>query len=144
MRQIFTFMKKYDIHYFSATIFQNEQVLISSCNNPQWLRIYKQKYQHQVPPVQKYLTSLKQQIIVWDSLALDHETKEYIALRNQITDTEHYVSLLIDHGSHLTTFTFGSKNHVSEIYQFLHDHYESMRTFERSLSVEIVKFSNVV
>jgi hypothetical protein len=142
MKQLLPSMSDFNVGYFSSTIFCRNQVLISCCNNTEWLDLYREKYHNQEPPVQKYLTSAMHNIIAWDFVNVDPEAKEYINWRNYVTNMKNYMTLLIDHGSYMSTFTFGSEIGLQNIIDYTKTNIHLITNFDDSLSSSIKILSN--
>ena len=108
------------INYLSLTVFNNNNPIISYCNNSSWFGCYKDEYtKDNPPPVQKYIFSSKFNVLVWDSISLDKQAKDFIQKRNEITSVRTNVSLIYKRPEKLAVLTLGSKMSGKYLIDFL-------------------------
>lgn len=108
------------INYLSLTVFNNNNPIISYCNNSAWFGCYKDEYtKDNPPPVQKYIFSSKFNVLVWDSISLDKQSKDFIQKRNEITSVRTNVSLIYKKSEKLAVLTLGSKMSEKYLIDFL-------------------------
>lgn len=97
------------INYFSFTIFEKQQPIITYCNNKKWANYRENYYDANILcPDKKYILSSKLNVINWNLLTLEKATKEYIQKINEITGIKTNISLLYQQNSRLIAVTFGT------------------------------------
>jgi len=107
------------INYFSFTIFEKQQSIITYCNNQEWLNYCKNHYDEDIYfSVQKYILSSRLNVINWELLNLDQQTKEYIQKRNDIAGIKASISLLYQKNIRLIAVTFGTKQDSGYLINF--------------------------
>ena len=107
------------INYFSFTIFEKQQPVITYCNNQKWVNYCKNYYNNNILClIKKYILSSKLNVINWNLLTLEKPTKEYINKRNKITGIRASISLLHHKNSRLIVVTFGTNQNSRYLINF--------------------------
>lgn len=108
------------INYLSLTVFNYDKPIISYCNHPLWFSYYKNEYNvNKPPPVQKYILSSTLDILHWDCLGLDSQTRQFIKKRNDVVGVKANISVLYQKNKKLAALTFGSKMRETHLINFL-------------------------
>jgi len=108
------------IDYVSLSIFKNNVPIIFQCNHEEWLNYHTSHYgtEHHLS-VQKYIISSKLNVLVWDLLNFDTQTREYIQKRNRIVDVKTNISLLYQKNEQLIAMTLGTKQNNKYLIDFV-------------------------
>lgn len=103
-----------EIDYFSITLFQNGQKILSHCNNKDWLEKYNSDYllKQKFVPVQKYILGSASKLIIWDVCSLDKSATEYINIRNSIVGVSTNISIVLKKENALAVITLGTKREL--------------------------------
>lgn len=123
------------IHYFSLTLFQHDQAIVSHCNHPQWLDFYNRHYAQLglAPPVQKYILASKLRVLNWNFDEIDKESRDFIQRRNEVVEASKNMSVIFQKKSNLTVITLGTQKKNSCLFNFLNHDLESLLCIEQNL-----------
>lgn len=108
------------INYVSLTVFKNNLPVVFQCNHEEWLYYHKAHYNvdHQ-SPVQKYIISSKLNVLIWNLLNFDSQTREYIQRKNHIVDVKTNISLVYQKNEQLIAMTLGTKQSNRYLIDFI-------------------------
>lgn len=124
-----------DINYFSFSLFNRGKVLMSYCNNKEWLELYNKEFCSKIPPVQKYLISSSSKVVLWSLFDLDQEAKNYISIRNDITKVANNITVLFHNNYNLITFTFGTGKDLVTLTEFIRKNPQLLLALKRNLTI---------
>ncbi len=133
--RLFERLSEKGIDYFSLTLFEHHQPIISHCNHPQWLELYNLQY-HQPslpPPVQKYIFASKLRVLTWDFSEIDKQAQNFIKRRNEIVEASKNISVIFQKQSNLTVITFGTKKKTKHLIDFLNNDLDALLCIENNL-----------
>jgi hypothetical protein len=111
-----------EIPYFSYTLFNGERIYLSYSSSQEWLNIYRGLYESTLgspPPVQKYITSSRISLLLWDSTEIDESARRYIHDRNDIVEASSNVTVVNRFMNQTTALTFSSPKDESHILKFV-------------------------
>lgn len=133
--KLLSFLEEVGLDYFSLTVYDRHHLpLYSSCNNPQWIDVYKKKFLPK-PPVQDYITSENKSLIVWGVHHFCEEIARYVHIRNEVCRLSSVCTFLARGHDHLCALSFGSTDDTSHIFRtFHHNKSYMMKLFECFLS----------
>lgn len=117
-------LNKNAIEYFSFCLFYNKTPAASNCNSKEWLDFYVKEFNFiNSPPVQKYITSSKLNVIMWECFDIDLATRKYISMRNEVVGVNSNVTIL-NRKNHITNcFTFGTSRGIDYLMEFIDSEY---------------------
>lgn len=136
-RRLFERLSEKGIDYFSLTLFNKHQPIISHCNHPQWFDLYNLQYNQPrlLAPIQKYIFSSKLRVLSWDFPEINKEARDFIQKRNELVGTAKNISVLFQKQEHLTVITLGTKKTTAHLMDFLNQDLESLLFIEKNLLI---------